>query len=201
MKSARTEKIDGQDYFVVVRDVTMDSHPAYTGEKRLVDTAGPRREVHHEVQARHQGQIRPRDLRLPKPSLAEGFFISFGSNTPEFAPAWLGWRSLLAGDSRVRGWRAFRIASVSRLLHGEIWLGTCGRPKCLGACSRDILLGLTEHADDTEGEENIPRFRRPERSEGSTGSAHARIAGVDPFACAQDDGREGGVGRGQFLRG
>ena len=40
MKSARTEKIDGQDYFVVVRDVTMDSHPAYTGEKRLVDTAG-----------------------------------------------------------------------------------------------------------------------------------------------------------------
>jgi large subunit ribosomal protein L31 len=40
MKSARTEKIDGEDYFVVVRDVTMDSHPAYTGEKRLVDTAG-----------------------------------------------------------------------------------------------------------------------------------------------------------------
>jgi len=40
MKSVRTEKIDGQDYFVVVRDVTMDSHPAYTGEKRLVDTAG-----------------------------------------------------------------------------------------------------------------------------------------------------------------
>ena len=40
MKSPRTEKIDGQDYFVIVRDVTMDSHPAYTGEKRLVDTAG-----------------------------------------------------------------------------------------------------------------------------------------------------------------
>ena len=40
MKPARTEKIDGQDYFVVIRDVTMDSHPAYTGEKRLVDTAG-----------------------------------------------------------------------------------------------------------------------------------------------------------------
>ena len=40
MKSARTEKIDGQDYFVIVRYVTMDSHPAYTGEKRLVDTAG-----------------------------------------------------------------------------------------------------------------------------------------------------------------
>ena len=40
MKSARTEKIDGKDYFVIMRDVTMDSHPAYTGEKRLVDTAG-----------------------------------------------------------------------------------------------------------------------------------------------------------------
>jgi len=40
MNTAPTEKIDGQDYFVIVRDVTMDSHPAYTGEKRLVDTAG-----------------------------------------------------------------------------------------------------------------------------------------------------------------
>ena len=40
IKSARTEKIDGQDYYVIARDVTMDSHPAYTGEKRLVDTAG-----------------------------------------------------------------------------------------------------------------------------------------------------------------
>ncbi len=40
MKSARTEQIDGKDYFIIVRDVTMDSHPAYTGEKRLVDTAG-----------------------------------------------------------------------------------------------------------------------------------------------------------------
>jgi large subunit ribosomal protein L31 len=40
MKSARKETIDGQEYFIVLRDVTMDSHPAYTGEKRLVDTAG-----------------------------------------------------------------------------------------------------------------------------------------------------------------
>jgi len=40
MKSARKENIDGQEYFIVVRDVTMDSHPAYTGEKRIVDTAG-----------------------------------------------------------------------------------------------------------------------------------------------------------------
>jgi len=40
MKSARKENIDGVEYFVVARDVTMDSHPAYTGEKRIVDTAG-----------------------------------------------------------------------------------------------------------------------------------------------------------------
>jgi large subunit ribosomal protein L31 len=40
MRSARKEVIEGEEYFVVLRDVTMDSHPAYTGEKRLVDTAG-----------------------------------------------------------------------------------------------------------------------------------------------------------------
>jgi large subunit ribosomal protein L31 len=40
MKSARKETIEGAEYFVILRDVTMDSHPAYTGEKRLVDTAG-----------------------------------------------------------------------------------------------------------------------------------------------------------------
>ena len=40
IKSPRKETIDGVEYHVIVRDVTMDSHPAYTGEKRLVDTAG-----------------------------------------------------------------------------------------------------------------------------------------------------------------
>jgi len=40
MRSDRKEEIDGTEYFVVVRDVTSDSHPAYTGEKRFVDTAG-----------------------------------------------------------------------------------------------------------------------------------------------------------------
>lgn len=38
--SKKSENIDGLDYNVLVRDVTMDSHPAYTGEKRFVDTAG-----------------------------------------------------------------------------------------------------------------------------------------------------------------
>ena len=40
MKSQRKENIDGVEYNIVLRDVTMDSHPAYTGEKRLIDTAG-----------------------------------------------------------------------------------------------------------------------------------------------------------------
>ena len=40
MKSSKTENHEGVDHFMVVRDVTMDSHPAYTGEKRFVDTAG-----------------------------------------------------------------------------------------------------------------------------------------------------------------
>jgi large subunit ribosomal protein L31 len=40
LRSDRKEKIDGVEYHVILRDVTMDSHPAYTGEKRFVDTAG-----------------------------------------------------------------------------------------------------------------------------------------------------------------
>ena len=39
-KSKNTENLEGVDHFLHVRDVTMDSHPAYTGEKRFVDTAG-----------------------------------------------------------------------------------------------------------------------------------------------------------------
>jgi large subunit ribosomal protein L31 len=39
-KSDRKETIDGIEYDVIVRDITMDSHPVYTGEKRFVDTAG-----------------------------------------------------------------------------------------------------------------------------------------------------------------
>ncbi len=40
IKSKKSENIDGVDHHLIVRDVTMDSHPAYTGEKRFVDTAG-----------------------------------------------------------------------------------------------------------------------------------------------------------------
>ena len=39
-KSKKTETVDGVAHMVFIRDVTADTHPAYTGEKRLVDTAG-----------------------------------------------------------------------------------------------------------------------------------------------------------------
>ena len=38
--SKKQENIDGVDHHILLRDVTMDSNPAYTGEKRFVDTAG-----------------------------------------------------------------------------------------------------------------------------------------------------------------
>ena len=40
LKSKETKVIDGVEHFVIRREVTMDSHPAYTGETRFVDTAG-----------------------------------------------------------------------------------------------------------------------------------------------------------------
>ncbi len=40
LSSKETTVIDGVEYCVIARDVTAASHPAYTGEKRFVDTAG-----------------------------------------------------------------------------------------------------------------------------------------------------------------
>ena len=40
LTSGRKETIDGVEYDVIVRDITSDSHPVFTGEKRFVDTAG-----------------------------------------------------------------------------------------------------------------------------------------------------------------
>lgn len=40
MTSDRRKDIDGVEHYVVMCSVTSDSHPAYTGEQRLVDTAG-----------------------------------------------------------------------------------------------------------------------------------------------------------------
>lgn len=39
-KARKQEDIDGVQHQVFVCDITSDSHPAYTGEKRFVDTAG-----------------------------------------------------------------------------------------------------------------------------------------------------------------
>jgi large subunit ribosomal protein L31 len=40
VRTNQKETIDGVEYGVVVCDVTSQSHPAFTGEKRFVDTAG-----------------------------------------------------------------------------------------------------------------------------------------------------------------
>lgn len=40
MTSEERRVIDGVEHFVVKCGVTSDSHPAYTGQTRLVDTAG-----------------------------------------------------------------------------------------------------------------------------------------------------------------
>lgn len=53
MRSKQKETIDGVEYFVVVRDVTADSHPAYTGEKRFVDTAGRVERFQSKFRRRH----------------------------------------------------------------------------------------------------------------------------------------------------
>jgi large subunit ribosomal protein L31 len=40
MKSGETRTIDGVDHFVVRLEISAFSHPFYTGNKRIVDTAG-----------------------------------------------------------------------------------------------------------------------------------------------------------------
>ncbi len=40
MKTNNTKQIDGVDHFVVNVDISAFSHPFYTGQKKLVDTAG-----------------------------------------------------------------------------------------------------------------------------------------------------------------
>lgn len=40
MVSKEKEVINGVEHYIIVRDVTSDSHPVYTGEKRFVDTTG-----------------------------------------------------------------------------------------------------------------------------------------------------------------
>jgi large subunit ribosomal protein L31 len=40
VRGRNKEVIDGVEYTIIPRDVTDDSHPAFTGVKRFVDTAG-----------------------------------------------------------------------------------------------------------------------------------------------------------------
>ncbi len=40
MRSNETKVIDGIEHFVVHVDISAFSHPFYTGQKRIVDTAG-----------------------------------------------------------------------------------------------------------------------------------------------------------------
>jgi large subunit ribosomal protein L31 len=39
-KTANTRTIDGNEYYVVPLEISAYTHPFYTGQKRLVDTAG-----------------------------------------------------------------------------------------------------------------------------------------------------------------
>lgn len=40
MKTNQTRTVDGTEYYVVNVEISAFSHPFYTGQKRLVDTAG-----------------------------------------------------------------------------------------------------------------------------------------------------------------
>jgi large subunit ribosomal protein L31 len=40
LRSKQKDVVDDVECYIVYCDVTSDSHPAYTGERRLVDTAG-----------------------------------------------------------------------------------------------------------------------------------------------------------------
>lgn len=60
MTTGKIEKIDGVEHHIVLRDVTSDSHPAYTGEKRFVDAAG-RVEKFQRKFRRDSGKPKPED--------------------------------------------------------------------------------------------------------------------------------------------
>jgi len=55
LKSKQKETIDGVEYNMVLRDVTSDSHPAFTGEKRFVDTAGRVEKFESKFRRRRRG--------------------------------------------------------------------------------------------------------------------------------------------------
>ena len=40
IKSDKKETVDGKEYYVIETEVSSASHPFYTGEERIMDTAG-----------------------------------------------------------------------------------------------------------------------------------------------------------------
>lgn len=40
LSSKTKETIDGVEYYLIKRDVTSDSHPAYTGQKHVISSVG-----------------------------------------------------------------------------------------------------------------------------------------------------------------
>ena len=55
VSSTKTEIVDGVDHHLLYRDITMDSHPAFTGEKRFVDTAGRVEKFQSKFSRKRQG--------------------------------------------------------------------------------------------------------------------------------------------------
>ncbi|MBU0577492.1 type B 50S ribosomal protein L31 [Patescibacteria group bacterium] len=59
LKSEKTKKINGVDHYVINIEISSASHPFYTGEKMLIDTAGrvdkfrARQEAAEKLKAKH----------------------------------------------------------------------------------------------------------------------------------------------------
>jgi len=67
MKSSKTIKWeDGNEYPLVTMDVTSDSHPFYTGEQRIVDTAGQVDRFMRRLQTAQSRQSDAAQRRQPK---------------------------------------------------------------------------------------------------------------------------------------
>ncbi len=62
-KSDRKVTIDGKEYFVILMEVTSDTHPFFTGKQRLLDAAGradkfqARRQKAAEIKAKNAPKI------------------------------------------------------------------------------------------------------------------------------------------------
>ena len=62
MRTGETEHINGESHYVIHCSVTADSHPAYTGEQRFIDTAG-----RIDKFKQRYATVRRADRKTPKP--------------------------------------------------------------------------------------------------------------------------------------